>query len=61
MGYKLLSLDYSQVDLRSAAILSGDENLLDIFKRNQDVHLGVAARTLHKKKTNTTKIEFKED
>jgi DNA polymerase-1 len=56
-GYKLLSLDYSQVDLRSAAILSGDENLLDIFKRNQDVHLGVAARTLHKKEEDVTKEE----
>ena len=56
-GYKLLSLDYSQVDLRSAAILSGDENLLDIFKRNQDVHLGVAARTLHKKEEEVTKEE----
>jgi DNA polymerase-1 len=52
-----LSLDYSQVDLRSAAILSGDENLLDIFKRNQDVHLGVAARTLHKKEEDVTKEE----
>ena len=41
---KLFSLDYSQIDLRSAAILSKDENLLDIFKKDVDVHTGVAAR-----------------
>lgn len=41
---KLLSLDYSQIDLRSAAILSKDENLIDIFKKGVDVHTGVASR-----------------
>lgn len=41
---KLLSLDYSQIDLRSAAILSKDENLIDIFKKGIDVHTGVASR-----------------
>ncbi|MDQ1281851.1 MAG: polymerase [Patescibacteria group bacterium] len=41
---KLFSLDYSQIDLRSAAILSKDENLIDIFKNGADVHTGVAAR-----------------
>jgi DNA polymerase-1 len=43
-GHKLISLDYSQIDLRSAAILSGDENLIEIFKENIDVHSGVAAK-----------------
>ncbi|MBP9765671.1 MAG: hypothetical protein KBD12_00360 [Candidatus Pacebacteria bacterium] len=43
-GKKLFSLDYSQIDLRSAAILSKDENLIDIFKNGVDVHTGVAAR-----------------
>lgn len=41
---KLFSLDYSQIDLRSAAILSKDENLIDIFQKGIDVHTGVAAR-----------------
>jgi DNA polymerase-1 len=41
---KLFSLDYSQIDLRSAAILSKDENLIEIFKNGVDVHTGVAAR-----------------
>ena len=43
-GYKLVSLDYSQIELRLAAILSGDKKLIEIFKRGEDVHAGVAAR-----------------
>lgn len=41
---KLFSLDYSQIDLRSAAILSKDENLIEIFKHGTDIHAGVASR-----------------
>jgi len=43
-GYKLLSLDYSQIELRIAAILSADKNLIEIFKNGEDVHTGVAMR-----------------
>jgi len=43
-GFVLLSLDYSQIELRIAAILSKDEKLVDIFKRGEDVHTGVASR-----------------
>lgn len=43
-GYVLLSCDYSQIELRVAAILSGDENLLQIFRDGGDVHASVAAR-----------------
>ncbi len=43
-GYALVSIDYSQIELRVAAILSGDEKLTDIFKRGEDVHTGVAMR-----------------
>lgn len=43
-GYKLVSLDYSQIELRIAAILSGDEKLIEIFKNGEDVHAGVASR-----------------
>lgn len=42
-GYKLVSLDYSQIELRIAAFLSGDEKLVEIFRNNQDVHTSVAA------------------
>jgi DNA polymerase-1 len=43
-GKTLLSCDYAQIDLRAAAILSGDENLVEIFKKGIDVHTGTAAR-----------------
>ncbi|MEX2013833.1 MAG: DNA polymerase [Parcubacteria group bacterium] len=43
-GFKLISLDYSQIELRIAAILSEDKKLMEIFKNGEDVHAGVAAR-----------------
>jgi len=46
-GMSLVSFDYSQIELRIAAFLSGDEALTDIFKRNGDVHAEVAARVFH--------------
>ncbi|MEK7080026.1 MAG: DNA polymerase, partial [Patescibacteria group bacterium] len=42
-GYTLLALDYSQIELRIAAFLSGDQKLIDIFKSGRDVHREVAA------------------
>lgn len=53
-GKSLISIDYSQIDLRAAAILSKDERLIDIFKRGIDVHKGVAAQTLHKSESEVT-------
>jgi DNA polymerase-1 len=43
-GYTLVSIDYSQIELRIAAILSGDEKMIEIFKNGEDVHRGVASR-----------------
>jgi DNA polymerase-1 len=42
-GFTLLALDYSQIELRIAAILSGDEKLCAIFKSGRDVHQEVAS------------------
>ena len=42
-GYKLLSFDYSQVEIRIAAFLSGDKKLIEIFKKGEDVHTAVAS------------------
>lgn len=42
-GCVLVALDYSQIELRIAAILSGDEKLGDIFRSGRDVHQEVAA------------------
>ncbi len=46
-GRKLLSFDYSQMELRIAAILSGDRKLTEIFKNGEDVHTAVAAEVFH--------------
>lgn len=43
-GWELLSFDYSQIELRIAAILSGDSALMDIFIHGDDVHTAVAAQ-----------------
>lgn len=41
-GYSLLEVDYSQLELRVAADLSGDSGMLEIFKQGQDYHLRTA-------------------
>lgn len=42
-GHKLLALDYSQIELRVAAMLSGDAKMTQIFKEKKDIHTGVAS------------------
>lgn len=42
-GYQLVAFDYSQIELRIAAFLSGDKKLLEIFQKNEDVHTAVAS------------------
>jgi len=42
-GFKLAAFDYSQIELRIAAILSGDEKLIQIFESGEDVHTSVAS------------------
>ncbi len=42
--YTLLSADYSQIELRLAAELSGDEGLMAAFVSNEDIHTSTAMR-----------------
>ena len=42
-GYRILAADYSQIELRIMAHLSGDTGLLAAFHGNQDVHRATAA------------------
>ncbi len=37
-GHVLISADYSQIELRVLAHLSGDESLMDAFRRGEDIH-----------------------
>ncbi len=41
-GFSLLSLDYSQIELRLAAHLSGDLKMKEIFENDEDIHLQTA-------------------
>jgi DNA polymerase-1 len=43
-GYRLLAIDYSQIELRIAAALSGDTKLISIFKSGGDVHAAIASQ-----------------
>jgi DNA polymerase I len=45
-GYKIVSADYSQIELRIMAHLSKDQGLLDAFNKNKDIHRVTAAETL---------------
>jgi len=42
-GYKIVAADYSQIELRIMAHLSGDEGLLDAFAHGRDIHKATAA------------------
>jgi len=42
-GYQLLAADYSQIELRIMAHLSGDESLLNAFAQGKDIHRATAA------------------
>jgi len=42
-GYRIVAADYSQIELRIMAHLSGDKGLLHAFREGQDVHRATAA------------------
>lgn len=43
-NYVLISADYSQIELRIVAELSGDENMSDAFQKKIDIHAATAAK-----------------
>ena len=42
-GYRILAADYSQIELRIMAHLSGDDGLLEAFREGRDIHAATAA------------------
>ncbi len=53
----LLAADYSQIELRILAHVSGDEHLREAFARGEDIHRATAARVLHKDPADVTPAE----
>ena len=50
----LLAADYSQIELRILAHVSGDEHLKEAFAAGEDIHRATAARVLHKEPADVT-------
>ncbi len=53
-GYKIVSLDYSQIELRILAHFSNDKNLIDAFVRNEDIHTQTAISLFSVRKESIT-------
>jgi DNA polymerase-1 len=56
-GYRLLSADYSQIELRILAHVSGEPRLREAFLRGEDIHTATAAEVLGKDPATLTKDE----
>ncbi len=54
-GFKIVSFDYSQMELRIAAFLAHDKKLIEIFKKGEDVHTAVARDVFNVKAEEVTK------
>ena len=46
-NFKLISADYSQIELRIIAALSKDESMIESFKRGEDIHAATAAKVFN--------------
>ncbi len=46
-GYEFMDADYSQIELRVLAHMSGDEQLIDAYRMDQDIHRITAAKVFH--------------
>ncbi|MBS1919883.1 MAG: DNA polymerase I [Bacteroidetes bacterium] len=51
----LISADYSQIELRIVAAISGDKNMCDSFLANKDIHTATAAKVYNVEEKNVTK------
>lgn len=54
-GFRLISADYSQIELRVIAALAHDERMLKTFKKGEDIHAAVAAEVNGVKPKDVTK------
>ncbi len=54
-GHVLLSADYSQIELRIVAAISGDPAMCDAFKQGKDIHTATAAKVYNVEESAVTK------
>jgi DNA polymerase-1 len=55
--YAILSADYSQIELRLMAHVSGDESMIEAFGSNADIHTATAAKVFHVPVDEVTKAQ----
>lgn len=53
--FSFVSADYSQIELRIAAVLADDKDLIDMFNRDVDVHTATAAQVYGRELEDVTK------
>jgi DNA polymerase-1 len=53
--HTLVSADYSQIELRIVAAISGDENMCEAFKTGKDIHTATAAKVFNVDESAVTK------
>jgi DNA polymerase-1 len=54
-NHLLVSADYSQIELRIVAAISGDENMCEAFKTGKDIHTATAAKVFNVAESEVTK------
>jgi DNA polymerase I len=54
-NHVLLSADYSQIELRIVAAISGDPAMCDAFRQNKDIHTATAAKVYNVEEKDVTK------
>lgn len=54
-GNMLVSADYSQFELRLAAVLADDKDMIDMFNRDTDIHVATAAQVYGREPEDVTK------
>ncbi|HHW49213.1 MAG TPA: DNA polymerase I, partial [Clostridiaceae bacterium] len=54
--YVLCDADYSQIELRVLAHITGDENMIAAFKNNEDIHTNTASRVFGIEKNEVTPL-----
>ncbi len=59
-GGKIISADYSQIELKLIAHFSGDETMLETFRQGKDIHTATAAKIYNIKEQDVSKTQRRE-